>query len=66
VTFCRVSRIRYRKVRLCAALFNEVFHQRQVARLLRDVVKPHQRQLNFRVTRVTVQLVSPGPNTLSI
>ena len=42
------------KVRLHTALFDEIFHQREIAGLLRDVVKPHQRQLNFRVTGITV------------
>ena len=42
------------EVRLRAAFFNKVFHQIEITRLLRDVVQPHQRQLDFRVTRVTV------------
>ena len=44
-------------MRLCAAFLNKVFHQIEIAWLLRDVVQPHQRQLDFRVARIAVQLV---------
>ena len=52
------------EVRLLTAFFNEVVHQRQVARFLRDFVQAHQRQLNFRVTRIAVDLVIPGAEDL--
>ena len=44
-------------MRLRAAFLNKVFHQIEIAWLLRDVVQPHQRQLDFRVARIAVQLV---------
>ncbi len=45
------------EVRLRATFFDKIFHQVQVSRFLRHVVKPHERQFNFRVTRITMQLV---------
>ncbi len=44
------------EVRLRAAFLNEIFHHVEIALLLRDVVQPHQRQLDFRVSRIAVQL----------
>lgn len=45
------------EVRLDAALPDKVACQRHIARLLCYLIQTHQRQLNFRVARIAVQLI---------
>ncbi|MNC12620.1 hypothetical protein D3C75_603440 [compost metagenome] len=49
------------EVRLRSALLDEVFHQRQIAGLLRDIKQAHQRQLDFRVAGIAMQLLLTRP-----
>ncbi|SAF31412.1 Uncharacterised protein [Enterobacter ludwigii] len=48
------------EMRLRAARVDKIFHKGQVTRFLSDVVKPHKRQLNFRMARITVKLLLAG------
>ncbi|MNI39415.1 hypothetical protein D3C73_935970 [compost metagenome] len=48
------------EMRLCATLLNKIIYQRDIPWLLRDFIQSHERQLNFRVYGIAMQLVFTG------